>query len=179
MQISDQPSRRHLVEGLESTASIAGHPIHPLLVLFPVAFLVGALATDIVYAFTTDAFWADASIWLVGAGLVMGVLAGLAGATDFFTLRRPRALSIGWVHALGNIGVLIVSLINLLIRLGDPAAAILPLGLVLSIIVTGTLLVTGWAGGELSYRHGIGVVGDGSPVADRVDEEIRQHRRAA
>lgn len=177
MRVSNSHDRRRLVEGVESTANIAGHPIHPMLVLFPAAFLVGALVTDIVYAVNGASFWADASIWLVGAGLVMGAIAGLAGATDFFTLERPRQLTIGWVHAIGNVGVVVVSLINLLLRVGDPAAAILPWGLVLSIIVSATLLVTGWAGGELAYRHGIGVVGEGTPIGTGVDEEVRQHER--
>jgi uncharacterized membrane protein len=178
MRVADQPERRHLVEGIESTANIAGHPIHPMLVLFPAAFMVGALATDIVYAVNRATFWADASIWLVGAGLVMGAIAGIAGATDFFTLRRPRQLTIGWVHAIGNVGVVILTLVNLLIRVGDPAGAILPWGLVLSIIVSATLLVTGWAGGELAYRHGIGVVGEGSPMGTGLDEEARERQRA-
>jgi uncharacterized membrane protein len=176
--VTDRPERRHLVEGNDSTANIGGHPIHPMLVLFPAAFLVGALVTDIVYAFNGATFWADASIWLVGAGLVMGAVAGIAGATDFFTLHRPRQLTIGWVHAIGNVGVVILSLANLLIRVDDPATAILPWGLVLSIIVSATLLVTGWAGGELAYRHGIGVVGEGSPMGTGLDEEAREHERA-
>jgi uncharacterized membrane protein len=66
----------------ESRASIAGHPIHPMLVPFPIAFLVGAFACDIVFASTSDAFWARAALWLAGAGLVMGALAAVFGLVD-------------------------------------------------------------------------------------------------
>ena len=67
-----QPSR------LRSTAAIDGHPFHPLLVTLPIAFLIGALLTDLAFQGTGDAFWARASTWLFGAGLVSGALAAVA-----------------------------------------------------------------------------------------------------
>lgn len=141
-----------------STAAVAGHPIHPMLIPFPVAFLVGVLASDLAYWGTADPFWARASLWLVGAGVVMGALAGVFGAADFFTISRARQHGIGWIHALGNVTALVLSLVSWLVRLDDPAAAVLPWGLVLSAVVAALLGVTGWAGGELSYRHRIGVM---------------------
>jgi len=147
-----------LNRGVRSTASIDGHPIHPMLVPFPIAFLVGTLATDLAFWGTGDQFWARASMWLVGAGLVMGALAAVFGLIDFLTIARARAGSTGWVHFLGNLAAVILALVSLLLRIGDPAAAVLPGGLVLSFIIVGILLVTGWMGGELAYRHKIGVI---------------------
>jgi uncharacterized membrane protein len=147
-----------LNRGVRSTASIDGHPIHPMLVPFPIAFLVGTLATDLAFWGTGDQFWARASMWLVGAGLVMGALAAVFGLIDFLTIARARAGSTGWVHFLGNLVAVILALVSLLLRVGDPAAAVLPGGLVLSFIIVGILLVTGWMGGELAYRHKIGVI---------------------
>lgn len=148
-----------LSRGVRSTASIFGHPIHPMIVPFPIAFLVGTLATDLVFWGTGDAFWARASAWLVGAGVVMGGLAAVFGLTDFLTIERARG-SVGWVHFLGNLLAVVLSLVSLLLRVGNPAAAVLPGGLVLSFIVVGILLVTGWMGGELAYRLKIGVIED-------------------
>jgi uncharacterized membrane protein len=145
-------------KGVRSTASIRGHPIHPMLVPFPIAFLVGTLATDLVFWGTHDAFWARASAWLVGAGVVMGGLAAVFGLIDFLTIERARVGHTGWVHFLGNLLAVILSLASLLLRIGDPAAAVLPGGLILSFIVVGILLVTGWMGGELAYRFKIGVI---------------------
>src|SRR3982750_895204 len=85
-----------------STASIAGHPIHPMLIPFPIAFLVGALVSDLAFLATGNPFWAQASMWLIGAALVMGALAALAGLTDFLGDRRIRALPDAWYHFLGN-----------------------------------------------------------------------------
>jgi uncharacterized membrane protein len=147
--------------GFRSTAAIGGHPIHPLLVPFPIAFLVGALLTDIVFWRTADLFWSRSSEWLIGAGLVMGALAAVAGLTDFLTISRVRSLAAGWVHFLGNAAALVLALWNLLRRTsGEPGAAVVPNGIILSAVVVAIFLVTGWLGGELVFRHRIGVVGD-------------------
>ena len=77
----------------KSTASIAGHPIHPMLVPFPIAFLVSALLTDIAYVKSGWAMWAYASSWLIGAGIVAALLAALFGFIDFFGDKRIRGAS--------------------------------------------------------------------------------------
>lgn len=149
---------RH-TQGVRSTVSIGGHPIHPMLIPFPIAFLVGAFVTDIAFWGTTDPFWAQMSLWLVGAGFVMGVLAAIVGLTDFVTIARAREHMDGWVHFLGNALVLLLALANLFLRLEDPVAGVLPSGIILSGVTAALLGVTGWYGGELAYRHKIGVVG--------------------
>jgi uncharacterized membrane protein len=142
-------------EDLGSRAAIRGHPLHPLLVPFPIAFFVGALATDLVFWSSHDPFWARGSIWLIGAGLVMGALAAIAGLIDFASIRHARNRT-GWTHVIGNVAAVVFSLISWLIRLRDPAAGVLPTGLVLSVVVVVILLVTGWLGGELVFRYKIG-----------------------
>ena len=71
-----------------STASIAGHPIHPMLVPFPIAFFVGAFVTDLVFWRTAWPFWSAASFWLLSGGLVMAALAAVVGLID--VLSEPR-----------------------------------------------------------------------------------------
>jgi len=70
---------------LRSTARIAGHPIHPMLVPFPIACFVGVFLTDLVYWRTADMLWADFSTWLVTVGLIMACLAAIAGLVDFLS----------------------------------------------------------------------------------------------
>ena len=127
-------------KGVRSTASIKGHPIHPMLVPFPIAFLVATLATDLVFSGTADAFWARASVWLVGAGVVMGALAAVFGLLDFLTIERARGPT-GWTHFLGNLLAVVLALVSLLIRIGNPSAAVLPWGLVISFVVVAILLI--------------------------------------
>lgn len=143
-----------------STASSMGHPIHPALVPFPIAFFIGAFLTDLVFLRTDTAFWATASFWLIAAGLVGAVLAALAGLTDFLGDRRIRAIGAAWAHMLGNVTVVVIELINLWLRLDDPAAALPSPGAYLSGAAFVLLGITGWLGGELVFRHRIGVAGD-------------------
>lgn len=146
-------------EGVRSTVAVAGHPIHPMLVPFPIAFLVGAFATDLAFWGTSDPFWARVSLWLIGAGLLMGLLAAAVGLIEFVTIARAREHMAGWIHFLGNALVLVLALANLFLRLDDPVAGMLPSGVMLSGVTAALLGVTGWYGGELAYRHKIGVAG--------------------
>ena len=141
----------------QSTAKIAGHPIHPMLIPFPIAAFVGTLVTDLVFAFSGDAFWAAMSFYLLSAGLVMAALAALAGFTDFFGDRLVRRHRAAWHHMIGNVVVVLLQVTNWIIR-GEPDnTEILPAGLLLSAAVAVILLYTGWRGWELVYRHRTGV----------------------
>ena len=86
-----------------STASIAGHPIHPMLIPFPIAFFIGAFVCDIAFWQTASANWATAAMWLIGAGLTMAALAAVAGLTDVVGDAQIRALNDVWWHAGGNV----------------------------------------------------------------------------
>ena len=141
----------------KSTASIAGHPLHPLLVPFPIAFLVAALLTDLAYVKSTWWMWAYASSWLIGAGIVTALIAALAGFTDFFGDRRVRRLRRAWYHMVGNLLAVVLSIVNFIIHSRDGAAAVIPTGITLSAIVVVLLLFNGWMGGELVFRHRVGV----------------------
>jgi uncharacterized membrane protein len=146
--------------GVESTAAIARHPVHPMLVPFPIGFLVAALGSDVGYWMTGDAFWARASLWLVGAGLLTGLAAAAAGLVDFFASSRIRELRAAWIHFAGNVTAMALAAVSWILRLPDPAEAVLPGGLLLSALIAAILGVTGWYGGELSYRYRVGVIND-------------------
>jgi uncharacterized membrane protein len=148
--------------GVPSTVAIAGHPLHPLSVIFPIAFLAAALGSDIGYWLTGDFFWARASLWLIGLGLAGGLLAAAIGLSDFFKIERVRKRTAGWVHLILNVAILVLSLVNFLLRWGDAEARIVPWGLLISLVVGTLTSASGWFGAELSYRHKIGVVGAGS-----------------
>jgi uncharacterized membrane protein len=140
-----------------STASIAGHPIHPMLVPFPIAFFTGALVTDIAYWRTEQLMWSNFSSWLIAGGLLMGGLAALAGLVDFASRRAIRAQGPAWPHALGNIVVLALALLNAFVHARDGWTSVVPWGLALSACVVVLMAVTGWFGSSLVYRHGVGV----------------------
>jgi uncharacterized membrane protein len=143
---------------LRPTAAIANHPIHPMLVPIPIACFIGTLLADLAYWATAEMMWADFSVWLLLAGLIGGVLAAIAGLTDFLGNRGIRAQMPAWPHLVGNVVVLVLSFFNLLVHSRDAWESVVPTGLILSIIVVLILPVTGWLGWAMVYRHGVGVV---------------------
>jgi uncharacterized membrane protein len=141
----------------KSTASIAGHPIHPMLIPFPIAFFVATFVCDLIFWQTGNPGWVTATVWLLGAGLIMAALAALAGLTDVLSDAQIRNLTDAWLHAGGNVLAVLIELYNWYSRYEHGEGAVLPTGLILSLIVVLILLFTGWKGGEMVYRHRIGV----------------------
>jgi uncharacterized membrane protein len=146
-----------------STANFLGHPIHPMLVLFPVAFFVATFACDLIFWRTYQEIWATAAIWLLGAALVMAALAAIAGLTDFIGDARIRQISDAWQHAIGNLIAVLISLFSFYERYRYGSSVIVPLGLILSLSVVCILLFTGWKGGELVFRHHVAVYDEPRP----------------
>lgn len=155
----ESDEREYRDSGIPSTVAIAGHPFHPLIVTFPIAFLTGALGTDVGYWLTHDLFWARASLWLIGAGFIAGLLAALTGMLDFLKIERVKKHRAGWLHMVGNITAMALTLVNWVIRWNNVEGAVIPGGLILSLTIASLLGITGWYGAELVYRHKIAVIG--------------------
>ncbi|WP_028969668.1 DUF2231 domain-containing protein [Sphingomonas sp. URHD0057] len=143
----------------QSTVKIAGHPLHPMLVQFPIVCFILTFIFDIVYARgqTDVAQW---TIWLLGIGLGMGALAAVAGFADFLGEKRIQG-SDAIKHALANVTAVALEIVNLILRLNN-TDTIGSTGLYISFVVVLILLYSGWKGGKLVYRHGMGV-NDTSP----------------
>jgi uncharacterized membrane protein len=144
-----------------STARIAGHPLHPMLVPIPITCFIGTLITDIVYAQTANMLWSDMSDWLLTAGLIVSIFVVITGLIDFLGDRRVRALRQVWIHGLGNGLALILAIWNGFVHTRDAYTSVVPTGLVLSSLVVLILLFTTWYGWDMVYRHGVGVRSEG------------------
>lgn len=141
----------------QSTAKIGGHPIHPMLIPFPIALFVSTLVADLVFWRTGAPGWGQATVYLLAGGLFMAALAAVAGITDFLGNREIRRLNAAMQHMIGNVTAVVLEIVNLILRLAGGDAAILPWGLILSLVVVGILLFTGWKGWEMVYREHVGV----------------------
>ena len=139
-----------------STVTINYHPIHPMLVVFPVAFLSTLPIVDAVFWWTGDAFWAEVARWLVTGGVVAGVVAAVVGLIDFVTVREVRSHIASWSHLLTAVMLLALAAANMRLRWDDPGA-IFPWGVTLSIATVAMVMVAAWLGGTLTFRHRIGV----------------------
>ncbi|WP_174291922.1 DUF2231 domain-containing protein [Sphingomonas bacterium] len=140
-----------------ATASLAGQPLRPLLEAFPAVCFTGALVNDIAYADTADMQWANFSVWLLTAGLVMGGLTVLAALIDFFGDARLRTIPATVLHGIGLVTAMVVALVNAFVHSRDGWTSVVPTGLVLSIVTVLLMALTGWAGRSLIYRHRLGV----------------------
>ena len=138
-----------------STATIAGHPIHPMLIPFPIVCFILTFILDIVYA-RGDTGVAEASTWILGFGLVMAALAAVAGLTDYLGDERVRGLSDALKHMLANVTAVVLEVVNFFLRLKNPDS-IGSTGVYLSVVVVLILIYSGWKGGDLVFKHGVGV----------------------
>jgi uncharacterized membrane protein len=141
----------------KSTASIGGHPIHPMLIGFPISFFVATLFCDLVFWQSGNAGWATASMWLLGAGLLMAALAAVAGVADFLGDKSIRDIRDAWLHGVGNVLIVLLQFSNWYIRYAGGAEAVLPVGLILSLVAVAGLLYTGWKGWGMIYKHHVAV----------------------
>ena len=137
-----------------STVQIAGHPLHPMLVQFPIVCFILTFIFDIFYA-RGDTGVAPYSNWVLGIGLVMAALAAVAGLTDFLGDKRIQGAD-AVKHMLANVTAVVLEAVNFILRLKNPDF-IASTGVWFSAVVVLILIYSGWMGGKLVYQHGIGV----------------------
>jgi uncharacterized membrane protein len=143
---------------MESRVKLFGHPVHPMLIVFPLGLLGMAVIFDIVnLAFTGNGYWSEISYWMIAAGVVTGLLAAPFGLVDWFAIPSgTRAKRIGAIHGVGNIVVVLLYASSWYMRMPNPRAPSM-LAFLLAFVGLGLALVTGWLGGELVDRLAIGV----------------------
>ena len=142
---------------MESKAKLFGHPIHPMLIPFPLGLLGMAVIFDLLAVFAGQESLGQASRPMIAAGIITGLLAAVFGAIDWAAIPAgTRAKGIATTHGLGNVVIVVLFAIVWWLRRDEPGA---PSGLPLALEVIGVLgaLVTGWLGGELVDRLGVGV----------------------
>lgn len=137
---------------------LLGHPVHPMLIVFPLGLLITALIFDVIYLATDNATFATVAFWNIAAGIVGGLLAAIFGLIDWLNIPSgTRAKSVGTWHGLGNVVVVALFALSLWLRYNDPAFVPSTLAFVLALVAVGLGAVTGWLGGELVDRLGVGV----------------------
>lgn len=143
---------------MESKSKVLGHPLHPILIVFPLGLLSASVLFDIAYLFTDDRAFALVSFWTIVGGLIGGLVAAIPGAIDWFAIPAgTRAKRVGAVHALGNVVVLILFGLSWLFRRDEVDYLPSTVMLVLSFAGFALAGVTGWLGSELVERLGVGV----------------------
>jgi uncharacterized membrane protein len=142
---------------VESRAKLLGHPIHPMLIVFPLGLLAMAVIFDLLAIGLGESYWSEVSFWMIAAGVVTGLLAAPFGTIDWLAIPSgTRAKRIGALHGIGNVVVVLMFAASWLMRRDAPGA---PEATTLALSFGGGILalVTGWLGGELVDRLAVGV----------------------
>jgi uncharacterized membrane protein len=142
---------------MESRVKLAGHPAHPMLIVFPLGLLSTAVVFDIIYLVTGAVRWTEVAYYLIGAGVIGGLAAAIPGWVDWVAIpARTRAKRVGLLHGVGNVLVLGLFALSWLLR--RPNSSLPPTGAIV-VGVVGVVLIsaTAWLGGELVERLGVGV----------------------
>jgi|SRR5581483_9397223 len=155
---------------MASPASIAKHPIHPMLIPFPIGLWVFSLVADIVYRVGGDPLWLGIAYWTMIGGTVGALVAAIPGLIDYLSLKDPKAVRIATVHLTLNLIIVGLFVVNLVLRTTGYPPTTVPL--VLSAVGVGLLLFSGWFGWELIYRYGVA-------VTPEIEVRVRERRGAA
>lgn len=143
---------------VESRAKLLGHALHPMLIVFPLGLLATAVIFDIIYLLTTRASLATAASYMIAAGIIGGLVAGVFGLVDWRSVpAATRAKRVGAWHGLTNVLVLVLFAISWLLRLGGTGWEPSVLALVFSFAGAAVALFGAWLGGELVERLAVGV----------------------
>ena len=142
---------------MESRVKLLGHPVHQMLVMFPLGLLGTSVVFDLIHIVRDSGFAAAVAHMLISAGLIAGVLAAPFGFLDWRAIPpNTRARAVGALHGFGNVGVLFLFVLSWWVRRDAPEAP--PVSAwILSFAGAGLSLVTAWLGGELVDRLGVGV----------------------
>ena len=148
---------------MEARAKAFGHSIHQMLIAFPLGLFSTAVIFDVIHLLRGGPTWSIVAFWMIGAGIVGGLCAAVFGAIDWRGIPQgTRAHRLGLLHGLGNVCVVGLFAVSWFLRRGAPGS---PSTAAIAFMLAGgaLLLVTGWLGGELVDRLGVGV-DDGANV---------------
>ncbi len=143
---------------MESKVKLAGHAIHPMLIVFPLGLFATAVIFDLIYLVTGNAILGEVAYWNILAGIIGGLVAAVFGFADWLHIPDgTRAKAVGLQHGAGNVVIVVLFAIAWLLRGGNANHEVTTVPMVLEIVGVLLALVTGWLGGELVERLRVGV----------------------
>jgi len=144
---------------MKSKASIGGHPVHPILISFPLALWATSFVVDILFYFTRHSNQLVISKFMIAAGCLGALAAAVPGFIDWLAIPKGEVKRVANWHARLNIAALVVFAISLYLRMGSHSHLVgnrLTIPFLLSLVGVILICISGWLGGELVFRHGIG-----------------------
>jgi len=140
-----------------SAVAVKGHPIHAMAVAFPITLAMSTLATDVLFWWSADPFWARAALWTSGGAFWLGLFAGITGTLELLLVRGIRNRTASWSHGVAAMMLLAVTGMNWGLRVYGGEEVVMPFGLFLSVLGTIFVGLAGWHGGKLVFDYGMGM----------------------
>ena len=141
---------------MRTPATLAKHPIHPMLVAFPIGLWIVSLVCDLaVLGGATSPGWQTTAFYTMVGGIVGALVAAVFGLVDLLSLHVPRVRTIALTHMTLNLIVVALYAVNIWLRMGETVDIRLPV--LLSVVAVLLLAVSGWLGGEMVHVHRVGV----------------------
>ena len=137
---------------MEANDKVSGHPVHQMLIVFPLGLLATSLVLDLFYLGSGDATWTFVATHLIGAGILGGLVAAVFGIVDWLAIpNRTRSKNLGFLHGAGNVLVVLLFVASWYIRRRTPGA---PAAIMLSFVAAAVIVATAWLGSQLVERAG-------------------------
>jgi uncharacterized membrane protein len=141
---------------MRTPASFKNHPIHPILIVFPLGLWMFSLVCDLIYMFfQQNPVWKDVAFYTIGGGLAGALLAAVPGLIDYASLRDPAAKKTATQHMILNLAAVAVFGIDFFLRIGENNTSVVPVAL--SVVGVILISISGYLGGDLVYVHHVGV----------------------
>ena len=148
---------------MASPASIGGHPIHPMLIPFPIGLWVFSLIADVIYLWRANPVWRDwIAFYALLAGIIGAALAAVFGIIDWLSIKDREVKKIANWHARLNVIALLIFVASFYLRTTSGASWVggsHTIPVLLSVVGVILITISGWLGGELVFRHGVAVDG--------------------
>jgi uncharacterized membrane protein len=158
---------------MRTPASIAGHPVHPMIVPIAIGGFILSLVFDIVCLATGNGdVWGPVAYYTMIGGIVGALLAAVFGFTDLISLPAGYTKNIAYTHMTINLVIVVLFIINAYLRHGAAPTTGL---FILSLVSIALLVVSGWLGGKMVYEAGVGVSIGEEPAAGTPPRPAQRH----
>jgi len=154
---------------MRTRAQIYRHPLHPMLIVFPIALWIFSFICDLIALGSVNAvFWTDMAFYTMAGGIIGALGAAVPGFIDYLGLDNRQVKRIATTHMTLNLVIVVLYVFNLGLRMSQPANG-KPVGILISAVALVLLAISGWLGGSLVYEHGVGVEPASVNRTERVD----------
>jgi uncharacterized membrane protein len=159
---------------MASPASIGGHPIHPMIIPFPIALWVFSLVADLIYLWRGNPVWRNwIAFYALLAGVIGGLVAAVPGLVDWLSLSDKAVFKIANWHARLNVIAVLIFAASFYLRTSSGASLVnasYSIAFALSVLGVVLIAISGWLGGELVFKHGVAVSSSSSVTPERGSE---------